>query len=52
MEALGMLNVSLEDVIVGFELGVFPDLGPPISSALLTPLGFNLVTFALTMLTA
>jgi hypothetical protein len=52
MEGLGVLGKSLEDVIVGFELGVFPDLGPPISRALLTPLGSSLVTLALTMLTA
>jgi TctA family transporter len=52
MEALGMLKVALEDVLVGFELGVFPGSGPPISRALLTPLGSNLVTFAFTMLTA
>jgi hypothetical protein len=52
MEGLGMLSMSLEDVVVGLELGVFPDLGPPISRALLTPLGSNLVTFAFTMLTA
>jgi hypothetical protein len=52
MEGLGMLEVALEDLIVGFELGEFPELGPPISRALLTPLGSNLVTLAFTMLTA